>query len=123
MPLEQAIQHVAFRPYIPTSQVLAFAVLPPLGGSDVDAHRGLGVEYLAGQDPMLLSEWPQQQFAIAFGRGRLALEPCTLEHYSAQGVAWTTRHRVVLTLQPDGNVPVSAVDREAGRLLRAGGCR
>ena len=123
MPLEQAILHVSFRPYLPTSQILAFAVLPPLGGADTDANRGLGIEYLAGQDAMLLSEWPKQQFAMSFGRERPDLAPCVPLHYSTQAVAWTTHGRLIFTLQPDGKVSAVAVDSEARHLVRAGACR
>lgn len=123
MPFEQAVTHLSFRSYVPSSQVLAYAVLPPLGGADTDANRGLGVEYVAGSDAFLLSEWPKQHFAVAFGQARLGLEPCTPVHYSAQAVAWTTPSNLVLTLQPDGMAPAAAVDREAHRLVRAGACR
>ena len=124
MPLESAITHVSFRPFLPaTSQVLAYAVLPPLGGPDTDANRGLGIEYEAGNNAMLLSEWPKQQFTIAFKRGEIALSNCTPTHYSAQALAWTTPSHVVVTLQPDGPVAAAQVEAEARRLIRAGACR
>lgn len=122
MPFAQAVTHISFRPYVPSTQVLGYAVLPPLGGTDTDAHRGIGIEYLAGHDAMLLSQWPRQRFAIAFARG-LALKPCAPEHYSTEAVAWTTPGNLVMTLQPDGNVAAGAVDREARRLIRSGACR
>ncbi|HKE37382.1 MAG TPA: hypothetical protein VKB39_08115, partial [Candidatus Baltobacteraceae bacterium] len=68
MPLEQAVTHIGFRPYVP-AQAIAFAVLPPLGDLDTNEHRGLGVEYQAGRNAMLLSEWPKQGFSIQFGHG------------------------------------------------------
>ncbi len=123
MPLEQAVTHIAFRPYLPSTQILAFAVLPPLGGLDTNANRGLGIEYLAGANALLLSEWPKQRFAIGFSRAQLALPACTPTHYSTQAVAWTTPGNLVMTLQPDGNVPAAVIDREARRLVRAGACR
>lgn len=123
MPFEKVMTHVSFRPVVPSQQVLAFAVLPPLGGADNNANRGVGIEYLAGHDAMLLSEWPKQQFNVAFKRGAMSMSPCTPAHYSAQAVAWTTSSNIVLTLQPDGDVPPGAVDREARRLTRPGACR
>jgi hypothetical protein len=120
MPLEQAVTHIAFRPYVP-AQAIAFAVLPPLGDVDNNAHRGLGIEYQAGHDAMLLSEWPKQGFSIEFGHGG-ALSECRPEHYSTTSVAWTTPGNLVMTLQPDGPVDASEVDREALRLIRAGAC-
>lgn len=120
MPLEQAITHVTFRPFVP-AQAMAFAVLPPLGGLDSDANRGIGVEYLAGRDAMLLSEWPKQRFSIGFGHGTLT--NCDAVHYSNTNVAWSTPSNVLMTLQPDGNATTGAVDLEAKRLITAGACR
>ncbi len=123
MPLTEAITHVAFKPFIPAQQVLAYAVLPPLGDVDTDAHRGLGIEYVVNGESMLLSQWPKQDFTIAFGRDVADIAPCTIAHYKNDGVAWLTPHDVVATLQPDGNVAPSTVDNEARRLMRAGACR
>jgi hypothetical protein len=123
MPLEQAVSHIVFRPYIPTSQVLAYAVLPPLGDLDTDAHRGIGIEYVNNGRAMLLSQWPKQDFMIAFARSVGPIAPCTLAHYKADGAAWLTNANVVMTLQPDGSVAPSVVDDEARRLMRAGACR
>jgi len=120
MPLEQVVTHIAFRPYVP-AQAIAYAVLPPLGGPDTDEHRGIGIEYSAGRDAMLLSEWPKQGFTIGFGH-RGALAECRPEYYSTTGVAWTTPGNVVMTLQPDGPVDAAGVDREALRLIHDGAC-
>ncbi len=120
MPLEQVVTHIAFRPYVP-AQAVAFAVLPPLGASDTNEHRGIGVEYRAGRSAMLLSEWPKQGFTIQFGHGG-GLGDCRPEHYSTTSVAWITPGKLVMTLQPDGPVDATDVDREAQRLIRAGAC-
>jgi hypothetical protein len=120
MPLEEAVAHVAFRPYVP-AQAIAFAVLPPLGDQDTNEHRGFGAEYQAGHDAMLLSEWPKQRFIIRFGHSG-NLKRCRPVHYNATSVAWTTPGNLVMTLQPDGPVDASEVDREAQRLVRAGAC-
>jgi hypothetical protein len=122
MPFQKAVTHISFRPFVP-SQVLAYAVLPPLGGDDTDANRGLGIEYGAGRTAMVFSQWPKQRFAIAFGHGGTTMETCTIAHYSPQAVAWTTPAGVVMTLQPDGNASPATIDREAQRLIRAGACR
>ena len=119
MPLEEAVTHIAFRPYVP-AQAIAFAVLPPLGDLDTNEHRGLGVEYLAGRNAMLLSEWPKQNFTIEFGHSG-ALHECRPVHYSTTSVAWTSG-KLVMTLQPDGPADATTVDREAQRLVRAGAC-
>jgi len=124
MPFEKAVGHIVFKPYVPSTQVLAYAVLPPLGDLDTDAHRGIGIEYVApGNRAMLLSQWPKQDFTVAFARSTGPLAPCVLAHYKADGAAWVTSQDVVMTLQPDGSVAPSAVDDEARRLMRAGACR
>ena len=123
MPLEQAITHVVFRPFIPAEQILGYAVLPPLGDLDTDAHRGLGIEYVSNNRAMLLSQWPKQDFVIAFARSMGEIGPCTLGHYKVDGAAWLTSSNVVMTLQPDGSVSPTVVDDEARRLMRAGACR
>jgi hypothetical protein len=123
MPLEKVVTHIVFRPFIPSAQVMAYAVLPPLGDLDTNPHRGIGIEYAAGHNAMLLSEWPKQGYTIAFGHGQLAVEPCKPTHYSTQAVAWTTPGNLVMSLQPDGAAPSAAVDLEARRLIRLGACR
>jgi hypothetical protein len=120
MPLERVVTHIAFRPYVP-AQAIAFAVLPPLGDVDTNEHRGMGVEYQAGRNAMLLSEWPKQGFTIQFGHSGLG--ECRPQHYSTTSVAWTTPGKLVMTLQPDGPVDATDVDREAQRLIAAGACR
>src|ERR1700683_2714478 len=75
MPLEQAITHVAFRPFVPAGPILGYAVLPPLGDLDTDAHRGLGIEYVSNDRAMLLSQWPKKDLVIAFGHTRGQIRP------------------------------------------------
>lgn len=123
MPLKDAVKEIAFRPYLPPSQVLAFAVIPPLGGPDVRAGRGLAAEYATGRVAMLLSEWPKQNFTLAFPGKDITNAPCELAKMSSTGVAWTSRHGLLLTLQPDGNVSPHVVEAEARRLIGAGACR
>ncbi|HTA39683.1 MAG TPA: hypothetical protein VK760_11425 [Candidatus Acidoferrales bacterium] len=123
MPFEKAVTHVVFRPYVPAGQILGYAVLPPLGDLDTDAHRGLGIEYVTANRAMLLSQWPKQDFTIAFAHTMGQIRTCTLAHYKADGAAWLTSSNVVMTLQPDGSVSPAVVDDEARRLMRAGACR
>src|SRR5579872_5464754 len=66
MPLEAAVRQIAFRPFLPSAQILAFAVIPPLGGGDTVQHRGLGIEYVADGSAVLLSQWPRQNFDLLF---------------------------------------------------------
>lgn len=124
MPLEQAMTKISYSPYVPSGvQVVAYAVLPPLGGKDKPATRGVAIEYEYGRRTWLLSQWPKQNFILLFLHGdNITDTPCTVAHYKKDGVAWTTRGTLAMTLQPDGNVPAAAVDAEARRLIAAGAC-
>lgn len=124
MPLDQAMTKISYRPWIPPREIVKFAVIPPLGDLDTPAHRGIAMEYQFGSTFMLLSEWPQQNFTLLFLNNQdITLTPCTVAHYKTDGVAWTTRGKLAMTLQPDGNVKPNDVDVEAKRLIAAGGCR
>lgn len=124
MPLEQAVTKIDYRPYIPPNvQILKFAVIPPLGNLDTPANRGVAIEYESDHVAWLLSEWPKQNFKLAFGKsGDITFNPCTVVHYETDGVAWTTRTNLAMTLQPDGSVAAKAVNAEARRLVAAGAC-
>ena len=125
MPLEQAVTKIAYRPWVPTSaQVLKFAVLPPLGNNDTPANRGVAIEYEDNHTAWLLSQWPKQNFTLLFLKGQdITYSPCTVAHYKPDGVAWTTRGKLAMTLQPDGSVSAKAVETEARRLIAAGACK
>ena len=118
MPLEQAVTKIDYRPWVPPRQVLKVAVIPPLGDLDTPSHRGIAFEYQFGNQAMLLSEWPKQNFTLLFLRGEnITYTPC-----KADGVAWTTKTKLAMTLQPDGNVNPKDVDAEALRLIAQGAC-
>jgi len=124
MPLEQAVTKVSYRPWLPPRTILRYAVIPPLGNLDTPENRGIAVEYQVGDKEMLLSEWPKQNFALLFLRNTdITLNPCTIAHYKPDGVAWTTKGSLAMTLQPDGNVKPKDVEAEAKRLLASGACR
>jgi hypothetical protein len=124
MPLEEAVTKISYRPWIPPRTIVKYAVIPPLGDLDTPAHRGIAMEYTYGKSAMLLSQWPKQNFTLLFLHGRdITFSPCRVAHYKADGVAWTTRGKLAMTLQPDGDVDPKAVDAEARRLIAAGGCR
>ena len=124
MPLDQVVTKIAYRPWIPPREVIKFAVIPPLGDADTPEHRGVAVEYVAGRRPMLLSEWPKQNFTLLFLHNQdITLKPCTIVHYKTDGVAWTSRNKLAMTLQPDGTSNPKSVETEAGRLIAAGACK
>ncbi len=124
MPLEQAVTKISYRPWIPPRTILKYAVIPPLGDLDTPAHRGVAMEYRYKNTAMLLSEWPKQNFTLLFLHNvNITSTPCTIAHYKADGVAWTTHGNLAMTLQPDGSVDPQAVDAEARSLIATGGCR
>jgi hypothetical protein len=123
MPLEQAVTKISYKPWIPPRQILKFAVIPPLGDLDTPDHRGIAIEYQYNGQSLLLSEWPKQNFTLLFLHGEdITLTPCKIAHYKADGAAWTTKSRLAMTLQPDGNISPKDVDAEATRLMAAGAC-
>ncbi len=122
MPLERVVTKIAYRPYIPRVQALQFAVIPPLGGADTPGRRGVAIEYAAGKNAMLLSEWPSRRFPVAFDGVNVALRPCTAERFDRSSIAWSSRSGLVMTLQPDGTLPAGAVAAEARRLMASGAC-
>ncbi len=123
MPLEQAVTLARFRVFLPATDPLAVAVIPPLGGADNDDRRGSAFEYERAERALLLSEWPRRENRIAFGERDITTDPCVVVHYAPNAVAWTTHGGVVMTLQPDGSSSSSAIEAEARRLLAAGACR
>ena len=123
MPLDQAVTKISYKPWIPKRNIYKYAVIPPLGDLDTPDHRGIAIEYQYGNQGMLLSEWPKQNFTLLFLHGQdITNTPCKIAHYKADGVAWTTKSKLAMTLQPDGNVSPKDVDAEAQRLIASGGC-
>lgn len=123
VPLEAAVRKARFAPFIPSPQIASVALIPPL--SDADGKRryaGIAIEYESGGDALLLSQWPRAGFDIAVGAFDATSRPCAPVAYKADGLLWTTRDGRVMTLQPDGTVLPSRLQREADRLLRAGAC-
>jgi hypothetical protein len=125
MPLSQVVTHISYRPWIPPrQQILKFAVIPPLGNQDSPANRGVAVEYQAGPNAMLLSEWPKQNFTLLFLHNQnITFTPCKIARYKSDGVAWTTHRGLAMTLQPDGSASASTVDTQARDLIAQGACQ
>ena len=116
VPLESAVKQIAFRPFIPGPQIAAVALIPPLGGEDRRESHGVAIEYASAGDALVLSEWPRLGF-------RVTSSPCAPVAFKPDGLLWTTRNGLVMTLQADGTVEASRIVREAHRLLVAGACR
>ena len=122
MPLEQLVTKIAYRPYIPRVQALRFAAIPPLGGADTPDGRGIAIEYAAGKNAMVLSEWPSRHLPVTFDGVNVVLRPCTGERFDRSSVAWSSRSGLVMTLQPDGALPAGTVAAEARHLMASGAC-
>ena len=123
VPLTVAVRQIAFRPLIPGAQIAAVALIPPLGGVDSRKTHGLAIEYANGGNALLLSQWPRPAFALARNGADITVSPCAPVAFKADGLLWTTRNGLVMTLQPDGVAEASRVAREADRLMAAAGCR
>ncbi|MDQ2681401.1 MAG: hypothetical protein M3Y21_10360 [Candidatus Eremiobacteraeota bacterium] len=121
MPLRLAVRKIAFRPFLPANRIGQIAVIPPLGGEDTPANRGVSVEYRSGSSKLLLSEWPAQKFALTVGQNDLTSHPCAA-YAKADGAIWLTLGGLVMTLQADGKGGSSRVFGEAAALIRAGAC-
>ncbi|HZT11986.1 MAG TPA: hypothetical protein VFA29_04260 [Candidatus Baltobacteraceae bacterium] len=119
MPVGLATRTLVFTPFFPPGQILQAAVIPPLN-VDQQRNHGLALEYTSRGSVLLLSQWPRAGFSIP--PEALAAGPCVPVAYKKDGVLWSTRYNVVMTLQPDGRVPASRIRREAQALLGAGAC-
>ena len=125
LPLEEAVTKISYRPWVPPVQVIKWAVIPPLGGNDTPANRGVAAEYQNGQYLFLLSQWQNKlNFPLTFLHGTdITSTNCVFGKFAADGFAWTSKHQLVMTIMPDGTVPPKDVEKEARRLLAAGACK
>jgi hypothetical protein len=126
MPLEKLMPKLNYRPWIPPGQVLKYAGIPPLGGAiETPDNDGFAVEYVTPDNhPMLLSEWPKQNFQLQFLHHEdITFTPCHVVFYKSDGVAWTTHGKLAMTLQPDGSMRAKDVEKEANRLIAVGACK
>jgi hypothetical protein len=123
VPLTEAVHQISFRPFIPSAQIAAIALIPPLGGEDRRETHGLAIEYARRGNALLLSQWPRAGFDIAVNGADIIRRPCAPVAFKTDGLIWATRNGLVMTLQPDGAVSPALVEREAHRLISAGACR
>lgn len=115
MPYARAREEIAFRPVIPSSQLLAVAALPGLGHDDSRRTHGIAFEYARKGHALLLREWPRQGFRIG--------AVCRPERFDGDTVVWTTRNAsLVFALNADGPARPSVVDEEARRLTTGSAC-
>ncbi|HEV7180682.1 MAG TPA: hypothetical protein VGN11_12480 [Candidatus Baltobacteraceae bacterium] len=120
-PFEKAVRGIAFRPYLPSRQLLDVALIAPLTGADTRANRGLALEYVAAGQALVLSEWPASARRTGPEPPPTA-GPCEIVAFDANTALWSTRSGTLMTLRPDGKVKPSRIFAEARRLLRRGAC-
>ena len=123
MPFDNAVRRIAFRPFVPSRQLVDVALIAPLTGDDVKANRGIAFEYASLGDALLLSEWPKPSRQLTAGAALdLGGAPCRPEKFKEDGVLWSTHRGVIMTLQPDGKIKPLRIMKEAQRLVRVGAC-
>ena len=119
MPYRKALGEIAFHPFVPSNRLLEVAVLPALkGDEDVrgkrNPHWGIGFEYRPAKVRYALSEWPQNSAPLGFGAGRRLQENgCSMTVYKPDGVLWTSKHGLAMTLQQA--VPRPPPPKEEGK--------
>jgi hypothetical protein len=128
MPLRSALEGIAFRPFLPSRQIVEAALIAPYnGGDDTKANRGIGLEYVSNHQSFVLQQWPGggKPGPVSLGSER----GCDLTAYTLrggetgqQGVLWSNG-RVVSNLLPSGKATDKATFAEARRLVRLGACR
>ncbi|HXP94471.1 MAG TPA: hypothetical protein VN905_13450 [Candidatus Binatia bacterium] len=122
-PLAEALDGIGFKPFIPQHvTIVTAAVLPAFSGEDLRKNRGLGVEYESSGRLFALSQWPSNGGGVEGAKPAGSEAGCEISSFRRDGFLWATATRVA-TLQPDGNVPPSAVLRETRRIIREGACR
>ena len=123
-PFEKAVRGISFRPFVPSRQLVDVALIAPLRAKDDDNrhNRGIAFEYAASGHAMALSEWPLHGDHFSAGVAEIGGTPCEIAPFKADGVRWTTRGDLLMTLQADGKIKPSRVQAEARRLLQRGAC-
>lgn len=121
MPLGLAVRSLRFSPFVPRAQIVQVAVIAPMNVNQQKSH-GLAIEYVAGGNALLLSQWPRAGVDFSSSALDFTRRPCAPVAFKADGLIWTTRNGLVMTLQPDGTAAPSRVAREAHQLIADGAC-
>lgn len=134
MTAQDAMERIAFHPFVPTPHYIAVALLPSSHGDDKDhpENRGIGFEYVSAGVTYFLSEWPVFPSSLTQYPAMPPVDGCTTAHsnmgppQAPRSIAWLTK-TTVYSLQPDikpgmhANVP--ALRAEWLRLVKRGACR
>ncbi|GAC1658454.1 MAG: hypothetical protein NVS9B12_10930 [Vulcanimicrobiaceae bacterium] len=123
MPLDKAVRHLAFRPFIPSqTQLMDVALISPLSDADTRKTIGIAFEYASAGQAMVLQEWPLGKVHLVLAGVELGATPCKPEKFKTDGMIWTTPRHLVMALQADGKIKPSRILTEARRLMIHGAC-
>jgi hypothetical protein len=134
MSAQDAMERVAFHPFVPSPNYIAVALLPAAHGDDKDVpqNRGIGFEYVTAGVAYVLSEWPVFPTSLSQYPSVPAMGTCTTGHLNLgtprhpRAYSWTTP-TLVFALQADVDPGVNpnprALRAEWARLVRRGACR
>ena len=137
MSAQEAMERIAFHPFVPSTSYTEVALIPPFQGNDKDhpENRGIGYEYPQNRIFYVLPEWPraggslEAQYSGAAYHGP---RDCPAAFFTMgtprfpRAVAWQTGN-LVYALQPDipygVNPNLKALRAEWERLAKRGVCR
>lgn len=126
-PEQDALEGIAFRPFVPTRVYKDVALLAPFHGNDVRANRGIGYEYEDRGRLYVLTQWPANGGSLAgfppLREGDPDCRDARSFPVAGSGIVWSTPHGIVATLRPDGESDAKLVLAEWHRLVRRGACR
>ncbi len=126
-PEQDALEGIAFRPFVPTRAYKDVALLAPFRGKDARVNRGIGYEYEERGRLYVYSQWPANGGTIdGFPSLRASDPDCTSARAfprDGAGIVWITPRGIVATLRPDGESDANGLVAEWHRLVRRGACR
>jgi hypothetical protein len=135
MTAQEAMERIAFRPFVPSPSYTSVALLPAFHGDDKDhpENRGIGYAYVSNGVTYVLREWPRAGGSIHDYQAPLHPPKGCTDSFIVLGsprapraVAWQTT-AMAYTLQPDleqGNpIDAKGLLAEWARLAARGACR
>ena len=134
MSAQDAMERIAFHPFIPSPHYTEVALLPASHGDDKDVpqNRGIGFEYVSAGHTYVLMEWPVFPTSLTQYPTVAPMGTCTTGHLNLgtpqhpRAYSWTTS-TLMFSLQPDVDSGVNpnprALRAEWLRLVKRGACR
>ena len=134
MSAQDAMERIAFHPFIPSPHYTEVALLPASHGDDKDVpqNRGIGFEYVSAAHTYVLMEWPVFPTSLTQYPTAARVGTCTTGYLKLgtpqhpRGYSWTTS-TFGCAWQPDVDQGVNpnprALRAEWLRLVKRGACR